>query len=148
MQAKAAEIAPDDHRVWGRLADALRFLDGEGERAFEVYDRAANLARKLLEVNNNDWRTLGQLSIYLAYSGKPEEAMATAQRAMDLSRRNAESLFYAAIVSISGAQTDACLTLLEEAVANDPSYRNLIAIDPDLKQLSELPRFQVIIAEP
>jgi len=37
---------------------------------------------------------------------------------------------------------------LEEAVAKDDYYRYLIETDPDFKTLSELARFQTIIAAP
>jgi TolB-like protein/Flp pilus assembly protein TadD len=148
MQLKAAKIAPNDHRAWGRLADAQRFVEGEGEHAAKNFARAASLARDLLEINNQDWRTLGMLSVYLARMNEGEEAMALARRAMQLSSRNPETLFYTALVHLSEGQTDACLTLLEEAVAKDEYYRYLIEIDPDLDQLSELMRFQAIIATP
>jgi len=148
MQLKAAKIAPNDHRAWGRLADAQRFVDGEGEHAAKNFARAAGLAQDLLEINNQDWRTLGMLSVYLVRMNEGEEAMAAARRAMQLSRRNPETLFYTALVRLSEGQTDACLSLLEEAVAKDDYYRFLIEIDPDLKQLSELMRFQAIIATP
>jgi tetratricopeptide (TPR) repeat protein len=148
MQLKAAQIAPNDHRVWGRLADAQRFVEGESEQAATNYARAADLARDLLEINNQDWRTLGMLSIYLARLNEGEEAMTVARRAMQLSQRNPETLFYTALVRLSEGQTDACLTLLEEAVAKDDYYRFLIETDPDLKRLSELARFQAIITPP
>ena len=148
MQLKAAKIAPNDHRVWGRLADAQRFVEGEGEHAAKNFARAAGLARDLLEINNQDWRTLGMLSTYLARMNEGKEAMAVARRAMKLSQRNPETLFYTALVHLSEGQTDACLTLLEEAVAKDDYYRYLIEIDPDLKQLSELTRFQAVINTP
>jgi lipoprotein NlpI len=77
-----------------------------------------------------------------------KEAMAVARRAMKLSQRNPETLFYTALVHLAEGQTDACLTLLEEAVAKDDYYRYLIEIDPDLKQLSELTRFQAVINTP
>lgn len=145
MQEKAIELAPNDHRAWGRLADALRFVEGEGERVLANYTRALELAREQLIVNGQDWRTLALLSFYLAHMGENEEAMTIAQRALQLSQRNAETLFYIALVNLENGQTDTCLLLLEEAVARDDSFRQLIEIDPDLKQLSKLERFQAII---
>ncbi len=146
MQAVAAEIAPDDHRVWGRLADAQRFMEGENEHAVENYARAAKLAREILEINDQDWRTLSLLSFYLAQMNESEEALAITRRALQLSRRSPETLFYTALVYLANGQTDTCLVLLEEAVAKDDYYRHLIEIDPDLNQLSELERFQAVIS--
>ena len=146
MQELAVEYAPDDHRAMGRLGDALRFVDGESQRAVEVYTQAADLARQKLEVNERDWQTLGLLSSYLTNSGEYEEASIVSQKALQLAKRNADSLYQAALVANYQNQIDACLALLEEAISKDPSLVNLMAIDPDLENLSGLPRFQDIIA--
>jgi len=148
MQRKAAEMAPNDHRVWGRLADAQRFTQGEDENAAKNYARAADLAREQLEVNSQEWRTMGMRAIYLARLDKNDEAMVLARRAMQISERKPESLFFMALIHLSGDQIDDCLSLLEEAVAKDDYYRYLIETDPDFKTLSELARFQTIIAAP
>ena len=145
MQEKATKIAPNDHRAWGRLADALRFVAGSEEDVVANYTHAAELARALLVINDKDWRILSQLSFYLAHIDEPEEAMSGVQRALLLSRRSPETLFYAALINQADGQVDACLSLLEEAVAKDSSFRRLIEIDPDLSKLSELTRYQAII---
>jgi TolB-like protein/Flp pilus assembly protein TadD len=145
MQLKALEIAPDDHRAMGRLADAQRFADGNGDRAVETYGRAAELARAMLAVNEQDWRTLGLLAHYLAQAGQVPEATEAARKALQLSRRNAETLYYASLVQLAGGDTEACLELLEEAVSKDGYYRHLIGIDPDMQRLSELERFRAIV---
>jgi tetratricopeptide (TPR) repeat protein len=146
MQAKAVELAPNDHRAVGRLADAQRFVTGDGVPALENYARAADLAKELLAVNDQDWRTLGLLSHYLAQLGQEQEANSVAQQALRLSLRNAETLFYSALVKLAAGHVDASLELLEEAVNRDGYYRHLIEIDPDMKQLAEMERFQSIIS--
>ncbi len=47
---KAIELAPADHRLWGNLADALRF-DGRPEEARQTYRRALELVDGELVVN-------------------------------------------------------------------------------------------------
>ena len=148
MQRKAAEMAPNDHRVWGRLADAQRFTQGEDENAAKNYARAADLTREQLEVNSQDWRTMAFRAVYLARLDYNEEAMVLARRAMQNAQRNAESMFFTALIHLSQDRVDACLTILEEVVAKDDYYRYLIETDPDFRTLSELARFQTIIAAP
>ena len=146
MQLKAIEIAPSDHRAWGRMADALRFTDvADTKRVSDAYLRAAELARERLDINDQDWRTLGQLAVYLAHLDDHENAMEAAQRALTLSRRNAETLLNVAVVQVTADQTEIALDLLEEVVAKDEKYRHLIEIDPDLNQMAELERFQSIV---
>ncbi len=151
MQEKAAEMAPRDHRSWGRLAAVLMRVEGGNDRALEAYDRATILAREKLEINDRDWRTLGNLASYLAATGKNKEAMEAAQRAMQLSERRPEALFRATLVYCKDGYSDACFSLLEEMVDKDASYRQFIDItDPALKDLNpeESKRFQAIITAP
>ena len=46
MQEEALEYAPDDHRIWGRLAESYRFMPGEEREAQSAYKKAAQLALK------------------------------------------------------------------------------------------------------
>ena len=147
MQEKAIEISPDDHRAWGRLGDALRFVKEEGSRAREAFITATMLARKDLEVNDQSWRTWGLLSGYLVNTGHVEDATFAAERAMKLARRNSESLYYAAYVELAAGKDENALELLEEAVAKDPAYRDFIGVDPGFVPLAGHPRFQVLIGD-
>jgi len=146
MQEKAAELAPKDHRVWGRQADALMRIDGQQEHAIEVYARAAKLAEEKLEVNAQDWRTLGYLAIYLVHKGETNKAIATCENAMDSSGRHPEALFRAALVYLAAENNEVTLSLLEELIAKDNSYRQFLA--NEFNSLAELDRFKNIIATP
>ncbi len=146
MQKKALALAPQDHRVSGRLAEALSRIEGEHDHALEVYAQAADLARQKLEINSQDWHTLAYLAKYLANTGEIEEAKVMSQRAIPLSGRHPEALLYAADVYLADGNTDTYLSLLEEMVTKDPSYRQFI--DVDNPELNQLVRFQAIIAIP
>lgn len=148
MQRKATELAPDDHRAWGRLADALRFIDGERDQAAANYARAAQLARAVLEVNAKDWRTRGMLGFYLVHSGDPEGAEQAANQAIADSDRRSEALLYGALVQQALGQDAVALDLLEEAVKRDAEYRHLIANDPDLRRLAPHERFAALVRQP
>jgi tetratricopeptide (TPR) repeat protein len=146
MQEKATQLAPDDHRAMGRLADALRLDGGQEDRVAETYGAALGLAEALLQVNDRDWRTLGQMAVYEARLGEIAEANATLSRALQLSERKAETLYYQALVQIIEGRRDEALDNLEEAVEKDPDYRNLISIDPDFQVLWDSPRYQELIS--
>ena len=146
MFAKATEIAPDDHRGWGRLANSLAEIEEEYDRAMEMYSLAVKLAKKKLEVNPTSWGTLGHLAVYLAALGDSEEAEITAQRALQLSDHHALALFRASEVYYRIGNLDACLSMLEKMVSKDPTYRQFVnADDPVLKDLE---RFQALLAQP
>jgi hypothetical protein len=65
-----------------------------------------------------------------------------------LGERNAESLFYAALVELAAEDREAVVTLLEEAMRRDESYRQLIGIEPAFAGLSQDARFRAVIGSP
>jgi TolB-like protein/Flp pilus assembly protein TadD len=145
MQLKAVELAPSDHRAWGRLAEAYRLM-GNGEEASQsAYARAIGLAEAQLEVNPQDWRTHGLLATYYAHSGRGEEAAARIESALAISERDAEALLYAALVAHERGDGEATLSALEEMIERDPTFRDYAKQDPDLVSLSGHPRFERII---
>jgi len=148
MQRRAIEIAPDDHRAWGRLGDALSLDEARGDEAIAAYVKATQLARVQLETNDQYPRTWGYLAYYLAHTDQIDNATVAAERSLDLSSRNSESLFFAAVVELLAGKENECLDLVEEAISQDPSFRNLFSIDPNFGPLAENPRFQNLLAEP
>jgi TolB-like protein/tetratricopeptide (TPR) repeat protein len=148
MQRKALDFAPDDHRVWGRLAESLRFIESGEAEALEAYERAAELAEQNLIINDSDWRTRGLLAIYLVHSGRTEQALEQAERALETSRGSPEALYYLALVALEANDIERSLQALENAVAGDPQYRPLIESDPDLAALRGLARFDRLIHSP
>lgn len=145
MQRQALAYAPDDHRVWGRLAESYRFIPGQGDESLEAYGRAAELARENLRINESDWRTRGLLAIYLAYTERPDEAVEQAERALSDSTQSPEALYYLALVQLQVGDREKALQALEDAVAADEQYRALIEADPDLTVLRGNERFDRLI---
>jgi len=147
MQESAIKLAPNDHRSWGRLGDAQRLGSAGKAAARKSYSHAIELARKTLSINDQDWQTLGLLGFYLVQTDHPEQARVAEGRALELANRNAETLYYAALVDLGLGDRDACLEKLGEAVTKDPSYRHLLAIDPDFRQLSGDPGYRDVVGE-
>jgi len=145
MQLAALAFAPDDHRIWGRLAETYRFMPSKDGDAFDAYVRASELAEKNLAVNDSDWNTTGLLGIYYAHTDRSAEALAAGERAVDLSNGDSEALYYQALAVLRTGDADGALDALEEAVASDDRYRQFIETDPDLKALSDSPRYQALL---
>jgi TolB-like protein/Flp pilus assembly protein TadD len=138
MQTKALEYAPEDHRVWGRLAESLRFIDGQEEQSAFAYQRASELAEENLEINELDWTTTGLLGLYTYHLGRPEEALELVETAVDISQRNPQALYFQGLVLLQSGDREAALAVLEEAIAADDRYRQIVTSDPDLISVKEV----------
>jgi len=147
MQLKAVELAPNDHRAWGRLAESYRQMGGEDEKSLEAYDTAIRLAEEQLGINEKDWRTRAMLAVYLAYTAQNSLALQQVETALQQTGRNPETLLYAALIYNETGDLESTFTAMEEAVAADDSYRWYFANEPDLKVLHSDLRFQKIIAD-
>lgn len=141
MHQKALEYAPDDHRVWGRLAENYRFIQGKEGLAKEAYQRAAELAQVNLGINEEDWLTRATLGLYYAHLDRHKHAMAMLEEAIEQSQRNPEVLYLYALALLKQGDKEGALDALEETVQKEDYYRQFIALDPDLKIIKDHPRF-------
>lgn len=148
MQKEALKYAPEDHRVWGRLADCYRHIPGAKSEATQSFERAAELAQKNLAINQEDWMTRGQLGLYLSRINQPEQALNELEQALDLSGQNPEILYLMALLKLSQGEEDEALSLLERAVAAGNEYRQFIEADPDLQALRHKEKFTRLLPAP
>lgn len=146
MQLKALEYAPDDHRVWGRLAESYRFTEGGEAKEREAYEQAAIHGETKLSVNSEDWKTAGLLGLYYAHLGRHDDAMRLITRSLEISKRNSEALYFLALAHLVNDDQDAALDALEESVATDPKYAQFIATDPDLQALKDNERIRKLMS--
>ena len=142
MQKKATELAPSDHRAMGRLADALRFIDGRETEAQTVYQKASELAMAQLEVNDRNWKILGQIAVYQAYLGNEQQAGEMINRALHWSDNNSESLYHLALIEVAFGRNEAALQSLAEAISKVPSYLTLADMEPDFQPLRKMPEYR------
>jgi tetratricopeptide (TPR) repeat protein len=147
MQRKAIELAPDDHRVWGRLAESYRLMGTEDALAAQSYATAIRLAESRLEINSRDWRTRAMLANYYVHSNRNQEAAPLIESVLQESERDPEALLYTALVWHELGDEEAALTAIEEMLERDASYRLYVADDPDLKSLQGNPRFDRLMEE-
>jgi TolB-like protein/Flp pilus assembly protein TadD len=145
MHERAIEMASADHRAWGKLAAAQRYIEGQEEASQASYLRAIELVNKRLAVNPDDAEDLAHLAAYLVNTGRGEEARSAAYRAIELAPDNPSPHYFAAIVEIRSGAPEASLELLEAALGHGYSVR-LIAVDPQFDTVREESAFKNLIA--
>jgi TolB-like protein/tetratricopeptide (TPR) repeat protein len=141
MQKQALKLAPDDHRIWGRLAESYRFVPGKEVEAKEAYERAAVLAAENLKVNREDWVTRSMLGLYYAHLGRVVEAGRELDSAAQQSGNNPEVRYMQALALLQMGDAEGALDQLEESIKASELYRRFLVIDPDLQSLRENERY-------
>ncbi|MFT4787900.1 MAG: TolB-like protein/tetratricopeptide (TPR) repeat protein [Paraglaciecola sp.] len=145
MQMQALKYAPDDHRLWGRLAESYRFIPGQRSASQAAYSKAAELALSNLEINPDDWLTRGKLGLYYAHLDSVNEATVLLEQAVKKSQRDPEVLYLQALSYLRVDNVEEALNLLAEAVAQDEYFRLFIGLDPDLQALKDDTRFSLLL---
>ena len=108
LYRRAAELDPDDYRVWGNIGDALSAVPATAAQSREAYLRAADMVQRYSEIKNDDAQALGLLAWYRANLGQAEGAREALMRAEGLTSERGE-------VALLGAQTMALLGDLDAA---------------------------------
>jgi TolB-like protein/Flp pilus assembly protein TadD/DNA-binding winged helix-turn-helix (wHTH) protein len=141
---KATELAPEDHRVWGNLADAQWQTDGARAKAQENYRHAAELAQRGLGVNAQDAISWMQLAYYLTRAGDTEHAAHDSARALALGAGDPTVQYYAALIALQRGDRGGAIEALARAVeAGYPPQ--LVSAAPDFASLRGEPRFRRLI---
>ena len=141
----AAAIDPKNYEVWGNLGDAYYWAPGLRERAPQAYRKAVQLAEAKRKVNARDANLLSYLASYYAMLGSRKPAEERIAEALRLAPRDAEVLFYSAVVHEQTGETNKVLDALERSVAAGYS-RETIQDTPNFSRLQENPRFQRLIS--
>ncbi|MGH9331824.1 MAG: tetratricopeptide repeat protein, partial [Vicinamibacterales bacterium] len=139
----AVQLQPGNPLHHGNLGDALRRL-GRSAEATESYARAVEAAQAILKVNPHDARTLMRLGVYEAKLGRREAAERNAARAVDVSKREPETLYRLATVLAINGKTGRALVALEAALKKGYGAAQA-ATDEDLAALQGLPKFRELV---
>jgi serine/threonine-protein kinase len=141
---QAVKLADTNSELWGNLADAYHWADGERPRAAEAYRRAIALGEPQLKVNARNAVLLVKLAHYHAMLGDRSDALGLVERALQSAPADDFVLFKAAVTYNTLGDTDRSLELLEKA--RQAGYSVTIMQDtPDLSNLWRYPRFQNIV---
>jgi TolB-like protein/Tfp pilus assembly protein PilF len=99
MFRKAIELTPGDHRLWGNLADALRFASPGGEAA-AAYRRAMELAEGELAVNPKHAVNQAQSAYYAVRLGDGDRARRCIDIALAEGNHSNDVHYYVALAEL------------------------------------------------
>jgi tetratricopeptide (TPR) repeat protein len=143
MYQKAIEMKPQDHRVWGNLADAFAAMPGHSAEAARAYEKALALGEQRLRIQESDAEAIAEMAHYHARLGHAERARSLVADALGRDEKSPYVRYHAALVLLgSGSRADA-LAQLERAVALG-YQRGLLALDPGFTRLRGDPRFEAL----
>jgi tetratricopeptide (TPR) repeat protein len=145
MFRKGTELAPEDHRVWGNLADALYQIPGSHAEAAQQYHHAIELAERRVNVNPSDGATWSQLAFYHARVGERAHSLPCLSRALALGPDDVFVQYYAALTQLEQHNTEAALAQLNRAI--DLGYPILmVRAAPEFAGVLHDERFQHVLA--
>jgi TolB-like protein/tetratricopeptide (TPR) repeat protein/DNA-binding winged helix-turn-helix (wHTH) protein len=147
MYTHATQLAPEDHRVWGNLADALWQSEATRAQAQQDYHHAAELAQRGLEVNAQDAVSWMQLAYYRARAGDPGHIEHYTERALALGADDPNVQYYAALVALQRGDAAAALDALTRAVTLGYPPQ-LVSAAPDFVSLRGDARFRKLVTPP
>jgi tetratricopeptide (TPR) repeat protein len=137
--ARAMGIDPGEPIRHRNMADLLRRV-GDEAAARREYAEALRLARKRLNVNPRDARSLALIAVVEAKLGDARAAQRHAAEALALSPSSSEIVYKSAVVHALTGQTEQALEALEQALAM--GFRTWEArVDDDLASLRTIERF-------
>lgn len=145
MFRKAAELATEDHRMWGNLADALYRIPTGHQEAESSYHHAIQLAERQLRINAKEAVDWAQLAYYYVRVGDVAHARQLAARALELGTDLVFVHYYAALISMASGDEAAALESLRRAV--DLGFpRLLVRAAPEFATLHRDERFRQLLA--
>ena len=145
MFRKATELAPEDHRVWGNLADALYQMENTRASSTEQYRRAITLAERRVAVNPNDGTTWIQLAFYHARLGESSRSAPCLNRALALGTDDVFVQYYAALTEFELHHTEATLERLNRAIRLGYP-KQMVRAEPEFAHFIQDQRFQHLLA--
>lgn len=142
----AANMAPNDYKVWGNLADAYYFKGDQMQVADVAYKRAIDLGEKNLGVNAEETMVMSDVALYYSRIGNSEKAKELDARASSQGTGIMYVHYNSALIHAQLGDTDEALAALERAV--ELNYqRELLSVDPALDSLKEEDRFRELVSK-
>jgi len=142
----AANLAPNDYRVWGNLADAYHFAGNQEQVADVAYRRAIGLAEQHLEVNAEESMVMSEVALYYSRIGNSDKAKEFNARANSQGGGIMYVHYNTALMHAQLGDADEAIAALERAV--ELKYETgLLSVDPALSSLKEDERFRRLLAK-
>jgi TolB-like protein/Flp pilus assembly protein TadD len=140
----AANMAPNDYKMWGNLADAYFFQGNQKQVADVAYKRAIELAEKMLAINA-DGLVMSDVALYYSRIGDAAKAREIEAR-VDAQGEDAMYMHYnSALIHAQFGDTDAAIAALKRAV--ELNYqRELLSVDPAFEEFRSDERFRRLVS--
>jgi len=146
MHNRATVVAPADHRAWGKLAAAQRYVPGQDGESRAAYQKAIKLVTDRLAINPEDAEDLSYLSTYLANTEKLSAAREAIDGALLLAPESPNTHYFAALLEIRSGDHKQAVTEVKKAIWNGYSKR-LLGADPQFAELRKDAVFKALISE-
>jgi serine/threonine-protein kinase len=143
MFQKAAELRPNDDRLWCNLGTAYS-LAGQQGKAAEAFAKSLAIAGKVLAVRPEDSELLSRVALYYAKLGQTEKAQEALAKATSSSDNSPELLFNSVLTYELIGQRDRALAALRSTLRAGYSVSE-IQNAPELAQLRQDKRYAQIV---
>jgi TolB-like protein/tetratricopeptide (TPR) repeat protein len=142
----AANLAPNDYRIWGNLGDAYHFQGTQEQVAEVAYRRAIGLGEARLEVNPDDSMVMSDVALYYSRVGDVEKARELDARAHSQGDDIMYVHYNSALIHAQLGDTEEALTALKRAL--ELNYeKELLLIDPAFEGLRQDERFRQLVSQ-
>ncbi|MCR9279459.1 MAG: TIR domain-containing protein [Pseudomonadaceae bacterium] len=131
FQRRAVDVAPNDHRVLGRLAESCRFVTGGEADARALWQRSVTLAS--VERNQSSWSNLGLKAVYLAHLGDADAAQRSIDAMWATQPVDAIAHFFTGIVQAKKGDEAGMQSSADQALASG-FPQALFDTDPDFNE--------------
>ena len=140
----AANLAPNDYRMWGNLGDAYHFQGTQEQVAEVAYKRAIGLGEAHLEVNPEDSIVISNIALYYARVGNVEKALELDARAHSQGDNIMYVHYNSALIHAQLGDKEQALVSIKRAL--ELNYeRELLRIDPAFEGLRQDERFRQLV---
>jgi len=143
--ARAVELTPMDHRLWGNLADAYYYADLK-PAAEVAYHKAIEVGEERLKVNSSDADAVSDVAYFYSRLDQEQRARKMNASALAAAPDNMYVNYNSALLHAHFGDVDEALIALERAIELDYQVA-LLQIDPGLKSLWQDERFKRLVAE-
>lgn len=141
----AANLAPNDYRMWGNLGDAYYFQGDQGQVAEVAYKRAIELGESRLEVNEDETMIISDVALYYSRIGDAEKARELDAKANSQGPGIMYVHYNSALIHVQSGEVEEALAALERAVELEYE-RELLRADPALEGLRDNERFRKLVS--
>lgn len=144
-QRRALRLSGYDHRVFGRLAESLRFLPGKEAESLAMYSSAVDAAQERIASDPTDALARARMGEYLSQLGRYDEAKLAFTAARKQAPTSEQVPYMEGTAWAARGDEDETVRCMQEAHERGlPSM--YIRRDPDVKSIADRPKMAEFLA--